>query len=272
MNRDRSGAYAKGIRTGTPATVQVANRWHLLVNCSDALRQMLDRHQRRLRDAARICAVGERVPTQAPKARTPTQAERQKTQRQVRYEAVAELRRQGMSIRRIARQLDMARNAVRRWLRAGEATPYRRAPGRSALDRHLDHMERRWAEGCRNSAQLWRELREEQGFDGGYDVVRRWAIRGRALDAACAEPTRKLPSWRVPSSRRAARLLTTEAASLSRADQRFVKTLTTLSPDIRIAAELANAFARLMRERDGDALDPWLERARSTGLRGFAEG
>jgi len=277
VSRDRSGAYADGIRAGAPEAVQVADRWHLLVNCSDALRQLLDRHQRQLRDAARICAVGGRVPAQAPpQARTPTQAERQKTQRQerrqARYEAVAELHRQGVPIRRIARQLGMARNAVRRWLRAGEAAPYRRAPGRSALDRHLDHVERRWAEGCRNSAELWRELREKQGFDGGYDVVRRWAIRHRALDAACAETTRGLPSWRVPSSRRAARLLTTEAASLSQPDQRFVKTLTALSPDIRIATELANAFARLVRERDADALDPWLERARLTDLRGFAEG
>ena len=60
--------------------------------------------------------------------------------------------------------------------------------------------------------------------------------------------------------------------SLSRADQRFTRTLTALSPDIRLAAELANAFAPLVRERDADALDPWLGRAQMTGLRGFAEG
>jgi transposase len=61
-----------------------------------------------------------------------------------------------------------------------------------------------------------------------------------------------------------------EAASLSSADQRFVQTLIALSPDIRLTADLANDFARLVRERDADALDPWLDRARATGLRGFA--
>ncbi len=277
MSRDRSGAYAEGIRAGAPGATQVADRWHLLVNCSDALRQLLDRHHRQLREAAHICAVGGRVPAQAPPdGSAPTQAERRKAdwqeRRQARYGAVAELHRQGVPIRRIARRLGMGRNAVRRWLRAGEAVPYRRAPGRSVLDQHLGHMERRWSEGCRNAAELWRGLREERGFEGGYDVVRRWAIRRRGLDAVCAEPARGLPSWRVPSSRRAARLLTTEEASLNRADQRFTRTLTALSPDIRLAAELARAFARLVRERDADALDPWLGRAQTTKLRGFAEG
>jgi len=277
VSRDRSGAYADGIRTGAPGATQVADRWHLLVNCSDALRQLLDRHHRQLREAAHICAVGGRVPAQAPPdGSAPTQAERRKAdrqeRRQTRYDAVAGLHRQGMPIRRIARRLGMARNAVRRWLRAGEAAPYRRAPGRSVLDQHLGHMERRWAEGCRNAAELWRGLREERGFEGGYDVVRRWAIRRRGLDAVCTEPARGLPSWRVPSSRRTARLLTTEEASLNRADRGFVRTLTALSPDIRLAAEFANAFARLVRERDADALDPWLDGAQTTGLRGFAEG
>jgi hypothetical protein len=75
-----------------------------------------------------------------------------------------------MPIRRIARRLGIARNAVRRWLRAGEAPINRRAPGSSAPDRHLGYVERhlgyverRWAEGCHNSAQLW------------YGIVRRWA-------------------------------------------------------------------------------------------------
>ena len=60
--------------------------------------------------------------------------------------------------------------------------------------------------------------------------------------------------------------------SLNRADREFVRTLTALSPDIRLAAELANVLARLVRERDADALGPWLGRAKTTGLHGFANG
>jgi transposase len=165
----------------------------------------------------------------------------------------------------------MARNAVRRWLRAGEATVYRRAPGSSALDRHLGYVEQRWAEGCRTSAQLWRELRD-RGFDGGYDIVRRWAIRRRGLDAAAVDRACPLPSWRVPSSRRVARLLTTPAETLTRADRQFVDALTALSPEIRTAAEAVNEFGRILRERDAEAFEAWLAAAQTTALRGFVAG
>jgi transposase len=176
-----------------------------------------------------------------------------------------------MPIRRIARRLGITRNAVRRWLRAGEAPVYRRAPGSSALDRHLGYVERRWAEGCHNSAQLWRELRD-QGFKGGYDIVRRWAIRRRSLDVAGIDQQSPLPSWRVPSSRRAARLLTTPAKGLTRADRKFVDTLTALAPEIRAAAATINEFGRILRERDVAAFEAWLTVARTTAVHGFVTG
>ena len=276
VSRDRSGVYADGIRAGAPEAVQVADRWHLMVNASDALRQVLDRHQRQLREAAHLCASHDSVPlASARKQPASTQAVRQRAerreQRQARYQEVANLQRDGVAIKQIARQLGMARNAVRRWLRAGEATVYRRAPGRSLLDRHLTYVEQRWAEGRCHTAQLWRELRD-QGFDGGYDIVRRWAIRRRPLDAAVNSRTCPLPSWRVPSSRRAARLLTMPGEALRRADRRFIDTLNALSPDIRTAAEAVNAFCRMVRTRDAAALDAWLITARSTALRGFVNG
>ena len=276
MSRDRSGAYADGIRAGAPEAKMVADRWHLMVNASDALRQVLDRHQRQLREAAQLCASHDGVPfTAVRRQQASTQAERQRAEqqehRQARYEEVARLQRAGVPIRLIARQLGMARNAMRRWLRAGEATVYRRAPGRSVLDRHLAYVQQRWAKGRCNTAQLWRELRD-QGFDGGYNIVRRWAIRRRALDAAVNSRTRPLPSWRVPSSRRAARLLTTPGEALTRADRRWVDMLSALSPEVRSAANAVNAFCRMVRERDAAALDTWLTTARSTALRGFVTG
>lgn len=272
VSRDRAGAYAEGIRAGAPQAVQVADRWHLMVNASEALRQVLDRHSRALHRAARLCLPTAACRRAAGRQRAGTQRERQRAaQRQARYKEVARLHRAGVPIRRIARRLGMARNAVRRWLRAGEATVYRRAPGSSALDRHLGYVERRWAEGCRNSAQLWRELRD-QGFEGGYDIIRRWAIRRRALDAAARDRECPLPSWRVPSSRRAARLLTTPAERLTRTDRQFVDTLSALAPEIRTAAGDVNEFHRIVRERDAAAFEAWLTAAQATALRGFVAG
>ena len=76
----------------------------------------------------------------------------------------------------------------------------------------------------------------------------------------------------MPSSRRAARLLTTPDKTLTRADRQFVDTLTALSSEIRTAAEAVNEFNRNMRERDAAAFDLWLATTQATTLRGFASG
>src|SRR3954470_15643003 len=107
------------------------------------------------------------------------------------------------------------------------------------------------AEGCHNSAQLWRR---------------------RGLDVAGIDQQSPLPSWRVPSSRRAARLLTTPAEGLTRADRQFVDTLTALVPEIRAAAAMINEFGRIVRERDAAAFEAWLTAARTTALHGFVTG
>ena len=46
VSRDRAGAYAEGARLGAPEAIQVADRFHLLRNVTDAVAQALERHRR----------------------------------------------------------------------------------------------------------------------------------------------------------------------------------------------------------------------------------
>jgi len=49
--RDRSAVYADGGRRGAPNAVHVADRWHLLENCSAAVLDAVKRQMRAVRAA-----------------------------------------------------------------------------------------------------------------------------------------------------------------------------------------------------------------------------
>ncbi len=92
---------------------------------------------------------------------------------------------------------------------------------------------------------------------------------GGPSGAAAATPP---PATENARCRRGACLLTTPDATLTRADRQVVDTLTTLSSEIRTAAETVNEFDRILRERDAAAFDLWLATTQATALRGFATG
>ncbi|CAO4172704.1 Transposase IS204/IS1001/IS1096/IS1165 DDE domain-containing protein [Methylorubrum aminovorans] len=188
ISRDRSGPYAEAARTGAPAATQVADRWHLLVNASEALRSSVERHQSEIWDLAHR---GVHDPSASPDLRKSAPTPEVTSRRRNRCEAALGLHGEGLPTKEIARRIGASRNAVRRWVRAGRFMPYPRAPGSSRLDRHLPFVEARWQEGQHSATGLHRELRA-QGFIGSYDTVRRWAARRRQGAPA------RLPSARIP--------------------------------------------------------------------------
>ena len=286
--RDRAGAYADGARQGAPAAIQVADRFHLLKNLGETLERLLDRHHGDLRAAA-AAEVPDAVPlspADPPPARPPTRAEREMAQRQARrqarYDAVHRLLEQGMSVRAVARQLGLGRRTVRRLARAAQCPPSRpRAPRPGMLAAHEVYLRARWEAGERNTAQLWRELRE-RGFAGSPGTVRRFLARWRDTPgrpgprphgvvtppAPPATPAPPAPRWRSP--RQVAWLLRRADADLTPRQATFLDHLVQQWPAAAEARALAREFDRLMRARDAPALDPWLARAAASELREFA--
>jgi transposase len=290
--RDRAGTYADGARQGAPKAIQVADRWHLLRNGSDALRGVLDHHHRDLREAARIAALPPETPepVAAPAAQPPAPSEPERplraTQRRsraaqerrdARFAEAARLREQGLSLKAIARTIGVERRTVRRWLRAGQAPTWRHADrGTSILDPHRADLEARWQAGCRNAAALWRDLKAH-GFPGQYTVVRDWAMHRRRQDppsapkSASAKPA-PVKAAEPPTPRRAARLLTGDPDKLSGEDRRFVTVLLECSPTIATAVDLIGRFATMVKDQVADALDGWLREAETSVLASFAAG
>jgi len=147
-----------------------------------------------------------------------------------RYQQVIELYQRGTSLRAIASQLGLNRETVRCWLRAGQLPERQVTPRHSSVDRWLSYLEKRWAEGCHNRSQLWRELRA-QGADFAAVTLRRWfrvrlGVRGRSHQSSLSPPRKR------PSPRQISALLLGLVPNPSPSQQSFAQTLCALSPDI----------------------------------------
>lgn len=283
LSRDRSNAYGEGAANGAPEAVQVADRWHLLKNMTDALERVLQSKHAQVRQAAKLVATeaesaAPEHPTEQPapvrRLSSAQQQSRDKRDRRLaRYEQVVALHEKGVPQAAIGRQLGLGRKTVRRWLRTGQFPERARAKRHSALTRYLPYLEKRWSEGCHNAAKLWREIRA-QGYGGCAGMVRQWAgAQRRKLPAAlqhgsvqCA-PKPAVDS--VPTPRQATWLLL-QTEELEAKKRAFVDALYQTSPELKQAAEAAREFTRMIRERDGQAWSEWQESAAKTLLAPFA--
>jgi transposase len=198
--RDRSGAYAEAAAKGAPQAAQVADRWHLLKNSTEAIQRFAERNHAVVGQAAQRVMQMQRI--DASVAESPSSISmlssreergslKRRQKRYARYCEVVQLHRQGVSERAIARALSINRATVRKFIGAGtfpERAPHKRAG--SILDPYIPYIHRRWAEGCGNAMQLWREI-EALGYGGKVAMVRRYArrLRARAADGLDARAT-----------------------------------------------------------------------------------
>jgi transposase len=264
--RDRAGCYAEGAARGAPAAVQVADRWHLLHNLSDAVNKAVGHHRRCLQP-----------PLEPPTPADPTPAAepvldglRQRRTR-TRHADVHALREQGFGVYTIARRLGLDPKTVRRY--ADAATPEDLlGPTGTARDSILDvfkpYLHQRLAEGVVGTNQLLAEIRN-RGYKGAERTLRRWliSVRGRNTPAPvppAPPPTRDITGWIM---RPIDKLTDDQQAELAR--------LCGLCPDLATIRDLARGFTDLVRTRGGDHLTTWVEHAEQgtvAEIRSFATG
>jgi transposase len=279
VSRDRSSEYIAGITRGAPQAIQVADRWHLLRNLGDAVERALARHPKALRAAAREAheRQNDTTPTEENEEseRSPNpDADEQPalTQRQMIFSEVKSMVAAGYSTRAIARKLQIHRETVARY-RQFDELPKRTTPQNiSTVMPYMAHIEKRWAEGCHNGKQLWREICE-LGFAGSYMSVVRALKRFRTGDGRKHTTERLSPSPRPLSPRQAKWLLVGLPDRLT--DEQIVQrdALLECCPDAAILYPLAQRFMTMFRERQVDELDSWVEDALACGvpaLRNFA--
>jgi transposase len=206
-----------------------------------------------------------------------TYAERKKKisrdKRYARYEAVQAWHREGLGQRAIAREMHMSRRIVHRYLSA-EAFPERapgsgvRPRGKSKLDPYLAYLRERWNAGEHTSSHLFREIKE-RGYTGSESGLRRvlgeWRTelppkprQGRPRKQRLAPSPRK----RRLSSRGAAFLMILPPSKLTEVQQRQIAQMNQ-NEDLRSVYLLSQEFVTMLKERQVEALDCWLKRAKA---------
>ena len=292
--RDRSALYADGIRRGAPSAVQIVDRFHLVQNLRDAVETCLHDQQPALQAAA--VRTAQVLTQQVGPVASPAiyrgrhhsvpvrQQQREAAQQQhhaawvATYETAQALHAQGTSVTMIARQLGLSRPTVYRLLRRTTPPPPR-SPQRSGqvVRPYMAYLIRRWREGCTDSMQLWRELRE-QGYTYSARTVSRFITRLRqAGDAGLAPETQASPYTRPqgPSARAVAFTWVRPEAKRAQDAQLYLAQLTQAEPMLAQAYTLSQAFLALVRERRGEALTAWIAEATTSGidaLARFAQG
>lgn len=298
VTRDRAEAYAQAITEGAPTALQVADRWHLLKNVTDALTAVLQDHRaaiskqltpvlQSLGPGADTAPTGQEQPAHqdqvtegasAANALPPTQADQQ---RQARAEQAHELHTQGWMQKDIARHLNCHPKTVHRYLQRALPLPPRRGTRTSKLEPYKPYLLHRWNAGCHNASQLLREI-QPRGFDGGCTILRAFVALLRAQRGmparsrtAPSQPLTTAAIQRVPSSRMLAWLSTQPVTSLDDEQQVFRTKLVTVNATLATAVQLAQRFATMVRQRHAAALEAWIDAAMHSGiapLRSLANG
>lgn len=268
VSRDRGGTYVDGATQGAPLATQVCDRWHILKNLGEAVEEFLIRTRLRLPDAKTAEPTPERPLTSysaTPAGQGKSQARLLRKWRL--YQHVQELHAQGMSLRAIADQLGLARNTVRKYFRQPPEPPLPtpRPLRVSQLDRYEDYILDRWGQGCRNAAQIHREI-SALGYQGGQTNVRAYVAHVRTSTADGSAPRSRKQRAQAVSPRTLRWLLTRDKEDLNQEEQTQLDQLLQLSPEVQIIHDLLHAFLDMVRERKHEQLRSWMQAASKSGI------
>jgi transposase len=263
--RDRCGIYAEGASAGAPDSIQVADRFHLVVNLSHAVERALEACSAQLtlsQTSPVVKTTGESLPDAKPLLTQHQIRSQQRRQRRLeQYENVIELHAVGYSQSAIAESLHIQRKTVRRWLRA-DGFPERKKPIRAPLrvEEHAEYLQKRWNAGCHNATTLFQELRC-RGYKGGRTMVARYVGHWRKTGKA----ERRAASNKI-APKHAAILACKPDDKLSDEQRCLLSRLVTNCPTLALIRVLTQDFREALFGGDSSRMLDWIRNATQSGV------
>ena len=282
VSRDRGSEYASAATQGAPQAIQVADRFHICKNLTEATQLLLARCQ------AEIVAVSQQeelahnesgqslISIEEWRPKEPAHVEKvrltRRAGREARYELVMQRHSQGVTAKEIACQLGMSQRTVQTWLAAGTfPEAKKRRKKRSDFDTFAPYVLKRWQEGERNGLTLWREI-HTQGYTGSERTVYRHI---ETLKQASIQASLNPDRLHTFTASTAVWLFVRAPKSLDEVEQEDLAMFCQASPTLKRTYDLVQEFMQMARRREGHRLDAWLERVATSKLaelQSFAAG
>ncbi len=283
VSRDRSNVYAQGISEGAPEAVQVADRWHLLHSLALGLEEFL-LHKRSALGKATAPGTDDKderlpgsiddegvlslsVPLGRPYGSIEGPAQKRHERLVEQWKAIRRLHLAGARVKDIAEWVGTSHSSVYRYRELAEPPPrsgYRRRA--SVLDPYLPYLLERWNEGCRSAKRLHAEIRE-QGYRHSVDTVNRLLSsfrytesRGKTLSHA-PRAKRGSIAGASPTAKNVAALFMRREEMLNAEQEEYLGRLCASDAALADTRRLTQDFAKMVRGREGEKLDGWLEEA-----------
>lgn len=270
----KASAYSKGIKDGTANAIEVADRFHLLVNLREAFQKTLYRHNAVLKKIfieygcvnQTLTADHNKAPLVLSKPHTPN------PEREMKFKKAKELALQGYGLRAIAKALNAHRRTIKKYL-LSEEYPRRQAPAhhRYPLTNFFDFKEYLLeAYGKYDYQTLYATIRA-RGFNGKYTQfchnMNRF-IKPETLNLPRLSP---IETW---SNSKLSFMVLQPPDKLTAQDLNFLDFLYQKVPQIKATAELTKNFKNLFSAKAEGSLQDWLTQALETTseLQGFAKG
>ena len=288
LSRDRSKTYRSAMNDGAPEAIQVADRFHLVQNLTETLEKSLSSYTAQLKEIEQAqrqslttgrsdVVVAVPKPTATEKAQQRTQ---QRHQRRVQQQKrVKTLYAQGWEQVAIAQEVGISERTVRRFLNQPdlpETAPRRKCFGKGMLDPYKAQLLEWWNSGVRRSQDLM-VLLQQQGFTGSLRTVQRYLRslhEAEGLPPVRVKPDASLPKVIDPQSppltpRQAAYLIVLKPEKREPEDEKLLQCLVQQHLSLSAIVHLGEEFLQMLRQREVNALDPWLNKAMTSTLKPF---
>lgn len=279
ISRDRGGPYAKGGREGAPQAIQVADRFHLLMNLGEATKRMFQSMGKELTKSFALYnhlnAATTILPIDLKEQEIATKhplAMNASLELQLRFNKVKELKGQGYTIRAISRSVGITRATIRKYIRM-DFLPKKKGSRSTNFNAYRALLLRQT-----NAGKLYKDLHADivkLGFNGGYtqfcNNMNELLQTNKMTPAYHKSDPIIMKTW---SAGTLSVMLQKDSGVLTTEDKIFMEQLYDKYPVVKQTAQQVKQFKKLFQDKDEGSLQKWLDNIAESqsGIKAFAKG